>query len=336
MNRSHHLRLSTAEKTRFAGESLADSLYGESTTIFLTGDLGAGKTTFLQGFAKKLGIQEQLTSPTYALEQRYNTTAGLPLIHLDLYRLQERDSAQLVAATEDRAAIRCIEWANRLPDSMKDRRAISVHLSEEGDERLLRIEFGDTDIPTEKQIDNWRAEAMITPRITAHCETVAGVAAACAELLMKNGRIVRLDALIAAARLHDLLRFIDFKGTPPPGVVETEEELQTWHKWKQRYPAHSHESACAAFLREQGFPILSDIVEPHGLRSPLPSVQTIEQKLLFYADKRCLVDQIVTVDERFDDFAVRYGNCKKSNDHETWYAFTKEIEKELFPNGIPL
>jgi len=335
MNHPLHLRLSDAEKTRFAGESLADSLYGDSITIFLTGDLGAGKTTFLQGFAKKLGITDPLTSPTYALEQRYATNRDLPLIHLDLYRLNERDSVQLVESTEDLPGIRCIEWANRLPDSMKDRYAISLHLEEDGSGRHLRAQFGDTDIPTEKQIDDWRAETMISPHITAHCEAVARVSSMLADALIANGQIVRKDALVAAARLHDLLRFVDFKGVRPAGIVETAETLQTWEIWKKRYPVGKHEAACSQFLAEEGFSVLSQIVETHGLRAPLPSMQTVEQKLLFYADKRCLMDRIVTVNERFDDFVMRYGNGQKSVDHDTWYTFTKEIEADLFPNGAP-
>lgn len=330
-----HIRLSTAEKTRFAGESLADSLYGDSVTIFLTGDVGAGKTTFLQGFAKKLGIEEPLTSPTYALEQRYETNRGVPLIHLDLYRLNERDSVALVQSTDDVPGIRCIEWANRLPESMKDRDAISLHLEEDHDGRLLTASFDDTTIPTEKQIDAWRAETMISPHITAHCETVARVVSILADALLKEGCIVRKDALVAAARLHDLLRFVDFKGEKPAGIVETEEEQRTWDTWKNRYPVTKHELACSLFLADQGFTVLSSIVETHGLRAPLPRMQTIEQKLLFYADKRCINDRIVSIDERFDDFVIRYGKGQKSADHETWYTFTKDIERELFPDGIP-
>jgi predicted ATPase len=53
-----HLRLSTAEKTQLAGLSLAETLYKYPTTIFLTGEVGAGKTTFMQGFAEALGITE--------------------------------------------------------------------------------------------------------------------------------------------------------------------------------------------------------------------------------------------------------------------------------------
>ncbi len=87
-----HLRLEDAAKTQLAGKYLAHSLYQYPITILLNGDLGAGKTTFLQGFAEELGIEDPLVSPTYALEQRYQTKTGMPFLHLDLYRLSEKDA----------------------------------------------------------------------------------------------------------------------------------------------------------------------------------------------------------------------------------------------------
>src|SRR5258708_4332120 len=91
------LRLHSAEKTQSAGKSLAQSLYPFPLTILLKGELGAGKTTFLQGFAARLGVQDTLTSPTFALEQTYKTSSGVNLLHLDLYRLSSAEAERLVA-----------------------------------------------------------------------------------------------------------------------------------------------------------------------------------------------------------------------------------------------
>ncbi len=333
---SLQLQLSDATKTRFAGASLAETLYTLPVTIFLTGDLGAGKTTFLQGFAEKLGIAEPLTSPTYALEQRYKTSNGLPFLHLDLYRLTERDAVQLVESTEDTDGIRCIEWANRLPQTIQSDQAIYLHFQEDGNGRLLTIDFCDATVPTEKEIDDWRAEAMLPPHITAHCEAVAHVAEVCADRLIAEGHIIRKNAVIAAARLHDLLRFVDFKGLPPQGITETPDEHLTWDAWRSRFPGQRHEDACSNFLREKGYPVIATIVEPHGIHMPLPVLETIEQKILFYADKRCITDKIVTVEERFADFMMRYTSGQKSDNQQPWLEYTKEVEKELFPEGEPL
>src|SRR3989344_8249901 len=90
--------LENEQKTIQAGISLAASLYDTSLTITFSGELGAGKTTFLKGFAAALGVQGDVTSPTYALEQRYKTKAHQELIHLDLYRLAPAQARELVAS----------------------------------------------------------------------------------------------------------------------------------------------------------------------------------------------------------------------------------------------
>ena len=60
--------------------------------LLLEGDLGAGKTSLVQGIALGLGIDEPITSPTFALAQHYRGQAGA-LVHLDLYRLEHSASA---------------------------------------------------------------------------------------------------------------------------------------------------------------------------------------------------------------------------------------------------
>lgn len=335
MVHSLQLQLPNATKTRSAGASLAETLYTIPITIFLTGDLGAGKTTFLQGFAEKLDITEPLTSPTYALEQRYKTGKGIPLLHLDLYRLKERDATELVESTDDMEGIRCIEWADRLPAQIQETHAIHLHFQEEGTGRSVQVQFCDAAIPTEKDIEDWRAEAMLPPHIAAHCEAVAHVADVCATLLMKEGHIIRKDAVVAAGRLHDLLRFVDFRGITPPQFKETEEEHRMWASWREAFPNQKHEQACSNFLLQKGFPVIAKIVETHGIRTPLPPLETIEQKILFYADKRCIIDRFVSIEERFADFQVRYTNGQKSVDHDPWFAYTEAVERELFPDGAP-
>ncbi|HRH93466.1 MAG TPA: tRNA (adenosine(37)-N6)-threonylcarbamoyltransferase complex ATPase subunit type 1 TsaE, partial [Candidatus Peribacteria bacterium] len=81
-----------AMETRNIGVSLANSLYCSPITLFVSGDLGAGKTVFAQGLAQGLGIAEPVVSPTYALEQRYGDT----LTHLDLYRLNRTQAAEFL------------------------------------------------------------------------------------------------------------------------------------------------------------------------------------------------------------------------------------------------
>jgi tRNA threonylcarbamoyladenosine biosynthesis protein TsaE len=74
-----------------AGEAVGASLAPRSI-LTLEGDLGAGKTTFVQAVARGLGVQERATSPTYNLVHRYEGARG-PVFHLDCYRLRDPEEA---------------------------------------------------------------------------------------------------------------------------------------------------------------------------------------------------------------------------------------------------
>jgi tRNA threonylcarbamoyladenosine biosynthesis protein TsaE len=109
------------EETWELAARLADELEG-GTVIALHGDLGAGKTCFIQGYAAALGIDEPITSPTYTLIGEYE--GRLPLHHLDLYRLSGPEEALGLGLDEyfDANGITAIEWAERaeglLPDNL--------------------------------------------------------------------------------------------------------------------------------------------------------------------------------------------------------------------------
>lgn len=76
---------SIAELYRFA-RAISDQLVGGDLLV-LTGELGAGKTTFTRGLAEALGVQETVSSPTFILARIHETAIEVPLIHLDAYRL---------------------------------------------------------------------------------------------------------------------------------------------------------------------------------------------------------------------------------------------------------
>ena len=114
--------LPDAAATAALGAELA-ALLPLGTTLLLHGELGAGKTTLVQGLAAALGISEPVTSPTFALAQHYagQLADGRPtaLVHLDLYRLEDPASAaELFAQEEEEAAalgaLLVVEWGERL------------------------------------------------------------------------------------------------------------------------------------------------------------------------------------------------------------------------------
>ncbi|MDY6782798.1 MAG: tRNA (adenosine(37)-N6)-threonylcarbamoyltransferase complex ATPase subunit type 1 TsaE [Cyanobacteriota bacterium] len=118
-NRVQQVPLVDGEATLELGRKLGRSLPPNSI-ILLLGDLGAGKTTLVQGLAEGLGIDEPILSPTFALISEY-PEGKIPLYHLDLYRLQPGETAELYPeiyweGVEVDPGITAIEWAQRLPD----------------------------------------------------------------------------------------------------------------------------------------------------------------------------------------------------------------------------
>ncbi|HSF73057.1 MAG TPA: tRNA (adenosine(37)-N6)-threonylcarbamoyltransferase complex ATPase subunit type 1 TsaE, partial [Microcoleus sp.] len=106
-----------SEATRKFGVALGRSLPA-GTVILLQGDLGAGKTTLVQGIAEGLGISDSIESPTFTLINEY-FGGRIPLYHLDLYRLEPEEVEALHLESywdglEMDLGIVAIEWAERL------------------------------------------------------------------------------------------------------------------------------------------------------------------------------------------------------------------------------
>ena len=95
------------------GKKFSKRLNSQSI-VLLEGPIGAGKTSFVKGIAEGLSISEDITSPTFALSQHYYS-GTIPLIHLDLYRLENSELAQefFISEAEEATqtkAILVIEW----------------------------------------------------------------------------------------------------------------------------------------------------------------------------------------------------------------------------------
>lgn len=104
---------SEAETRAFAARVAATLQPG--AVLLLSGDLGAGKTAFVRGLAEGLGVDPaDVTSPTFTLVHEYRQ-GRLPLVHVDLYRLNEADLDELgMDADLAEQGVLAIEWAERL------------------------------------------------------------------------------------------------------------------------------------------------------------------------------------------------------------------------------
>lgn len=110
----------SVEETMAVGAALAEEAYPDEC-IVLTGDLGAGKTHFTKGFAAALGISEEVTSPTFAIVEEYEG-GRLPLLHWDLYRLEEDwelEDVDWYGLTES-GAVSLVEWGDKFPEALPE------------------------------------------------------------------------------------------------------------------------------------------------------------------------------------------------------------------------
>jgi len=131
---------STSEvETRAIAAALTPSLM-PGAVILLSGDLGAGKTAFVRGLAEGLGLDaDEVTSPTFTLVHEYRG-GRLPLIHVDLYRL-DRAELDEIGLDQDLAAngVTAVEWAERLTRGIPDAVAVRI-VDVGGDHRTITIE----------------------------------------------------------------------------------------------------------------------------------------------------------------------------------------------------
>jgi tRNA threonylcarbamoyladenosine biosynthesis protein TsaE len=131
-----HSELETADVARDLSSGLSPG-----SVVLLCGDLGAGKTAFVKGLAEGLGVsRDEVSSPTFTLIQEYRG-GRLPLLHVDLYRLDDgREIDDLGLDELGAEGVLAIEWAEKLADPPRD--AIRVSITDAGEnERVVIIEM---------------------------------------------------------------------------------------------------------------------------------------------------------------------------------------------------
>jgi tRNA threonylcarbamoyladenosine biosynthesis protein TsaE len=139
---SLNLNLPTLKHTLDLGKQLG-RLLSAGTILLLEGDLGAGKTTLIQGLGAGLGITDAIVSPTFALIHEY-PEGRIPLYHFDLYRLTSAEVHDLHPehywlGLEAPLGITAIEWPQRLSDEPENYLSIELAHIEHGRTAALSI-----------------------------------------------------------------------------------------------------------------------------------------------------------------------------------------------------
>ena len=110
------INLPTPDATDALGTWLADALPAEQRlTVFLSGDLGAGKTSLIRALLRALGVHGPVRSPTYSIVERHALADGSHCAHFDLYRIAHADELDFLGLDDLSVECRlwCVEWADR-------------------------------------------------------------------------------------------------------------------------------------------------------------------------------------------------------------------------------
>ena len=132
-------------KDEFDTLELAQNIESEkfpNMVICLNGELGSGKTVFVKGFASSLGLNENITSPTFNIVKEY-PNGELPLYHIDAYRLEEHKDNIGISDYFNKEGVTIIEWAELIPDILPEERLeIEFRLVDENTRVLILRPYG--------------------------------------------------------------------------------------------------------------------------------------------------------------------------------------------------
>ena len=114
----------------------------ENMIICLDGELGSGKTVFTKGIAQALGIEENITSPTFTIIKEYDS-GEMPLYHMDVYRLDGNTEGVGIEEYYNKGGIVIIEWAKTIKDILPEERLeIKIKVIDENRRMLIITPHG--------------------------------------------------------------------------------------------------------------------------------------------------------------------------------------------------
>ncbi len=172
-----------------------------------------------------------------------------------------------------------------------------------------------------------------TPQhLRRHMEQVARVAVYLAEALNKNGQHVMVGLVERAALLHDTVRVTEwdtltfeyFDTTPTPA------EIAVWEAQRQQFPRSLPHAEVNFQVFKDQYPEVEHLIRVHSI-SAVPHLNTWEEKVLNYADRRVAHDRIVTLQERLDESFQRYSktSLKPLEKDPTILRALQQIEQEI-------
>lgn len=135
------IRIDSLEKINEAARQFIDNI-GDRTIFAFFGKMGAGKTTFIKAICEELGVEDVITSPTFAIVNEYTTGEGDPLYHFDFYRIKKLDEFFDMGGEDyfESGNLCFIEWPELIEDVMPED-AVQVTIEEQQDgSRVVTVE----------------------------------------------------------------------------------------------------------------------------------------------------------------------------------------------------
>lgn len=345
-----HFFISTSsEQTQKFGKYLGKRVQMRpewGSIVLLSGELGSGKTTLAKGFFEALGIENSgVKSPTFSYFQEYSSERE-KVIHADLYRLGE-DEPSVGAETAieeileyvESGHIVFIEWAHYLSPEQRETILknniieidIQHHTAE--NERHISIDFYNHHSINEEETRVLMEEYQTPVHVRWHIEKVTYVATTLAQKLCSAGVPIDINLVKNGALCHDLVRYVDFPNFDDTSHYQeevTSEKIEYWKQVKAEYADMHHGAAIGKILRERGYDATAELCEAHMTKAIFREKPfSWEEKLVYYADKRALHENIVSLQKRFADGRKRYGHNFNEDLERRVFAMEQEIFEHI-------
>ena len=333
---------SSSQETFQCGQFLGKRFVLQSSwqrAIFLFGELGSGKTTFIKGLAAGIDLNLNIKSPTF---QRlieipfFLNQENWTLAHFDIYRKADQNLWQILQEKiKDQKTLTIIEWSQNLPCNFSfPQKRIEIYFDHQNNinKRKILVKFFDPEVPTKKQAFDIIEEFKTPLHVIAHQKGVLKVAYFLGQKILKQGFLLDLNLVNIASFLHDFVRIINFPNLDFSKFKEkiTFSKKAIWEKVRNDFKNQHHALAAADILQQRNFSSCAQVVAAHRSKRTLENKEmTLEEKIVYLADKKILHDRLVSLSERFRDGAIRHP-LKNESLRKKLRNNTLSIAKELF------
>lgn len=319
--------------TQKIAEMLTNNIYYFSN-ILLFWEVWAWKTHFIKYFLNKIWVEWQIKSPTYSFSNFYeinNKNKIKSVWHYDIYRLENWENLEEINENFFSNDLVICEWAEKLNQKPENRIEIFFKKISEN-EREISFNFIWTSL-NDMQINRLYDFYKTPEHIKKHIAVATNVAIKTAENLIKKWILIDKKLVWSSAKMHDLVRYVDFNWWIVKEKIPYEvddETIEFWQNFSEKCKWLHHSEVASDILDDLWYPEISQVVNAHKTQQIFEWFQTIEEKIVYYADKRALHDNFVSLKERIEDWKIRY---KKEWNSEYWEKLEIklfELEKELF------